>query len=402
MSMFLRSKIQQPIETSNVVVVEPRISSIINGEAVTVRSTAINSPARLGLRIAEGDDVIAIWFGWENRGVSIAEQIGHLLPIEQLSKEDVLGFCQAIQVHPAHLVPLKSQPEFSLPAPLLELLIDMSKGRVPCSAEDINLAKIAVSMEAKRINSFLATQSSTEKETGRPDTLTKIFSTVLGNPILMGRLVQEFSVVHERHAADYPMAMRVRNVAYTAIRDTRKDLGHAQKRQERHLDLLLNDIEEDYGRLLSRDRVSNEELLFIADIKDELFEKSIDSGEATVDDILAILSKIDLADSPLEASYQYYNAVFGSAFLIEATSHQFLAELAEDIAHYLKVENKLAIFKQKYAGHMDTVPLIEDVKNLFEDERFKQGTLFRRLMDNRVILAMAYHQNQSNPSVIPR
>lgn len=404
--MFLRSMMQKVEDnTGDFAGVEPNIQCLLGGEPVTVKSTATNSPSRLGLRIAEGDDVIGVWFGWEHQGVSIPKKTGvyDLLPIEKLSKEDIFGFCQAIQVHPAHLVPLKPQPEFSLPAPLLELLIDMSRGRVSGSAEDINLAKVAVAMEVKRINSFLARKSGAEPlESATPDTLTKVFSTVLGNPILMGRLVKEFSVVHESMATQYPMAMRVRNVAYTVLRDRQTELGQSQRRQEKHLDSLLKDIEAEYKNIFSGDIVSNEILFFIGDIKDELAAKSIESAEATPDDILTILKKADLTGSPFEQSHHYYNAVFGSPFDLRLSAHDFLADLSETIYHYFNAEDKLATFRHKYALQMDAAPLIEDVKGLFEDKSFQEGTLFRRLMDNRVILALAHHQNKPRPIVEPK
>lgn len=417
--MFARSAISKN-KTS-----ETYLNYLLDGGVIAVKAAAVNSPSRLGLRIAEGEDVMAIWFDWENRadleetsrhiGYTLPSTAGiagrnHLPPIHQMDKHEILEFCKTINVHPAHLVPLKAIPEFSLPTPVLELLIDMARGQGTYTADHIELAKAAIASETKRINSFLYDKSREEKAQSdngvNPLTLTQIFSDVLDNPVLMKKLVRESifaSVILQQKGNDvlYPLATRVRHVSFCGLEDQHDRLRNRQKGKENLLDAALEAVESEYSKIFNSETSHSRMLLFIADVKDALLEKDIEPRSSTIKDIVDVLKDFDFKGSQLEKAYECFNMLFGDSE-IQVASQDFLFELANNVALYFGAEDRLSKTKRRTSRQIDDLPLQEDITKLFEDESFKEGTLFRRLMDNRVIIALANHENRVQPTAAPK
>lgn len=395
-------------------------NSLVSGGNAPFRTVAENSPSRLGMRIAEGEDVMAIWFDWENQEKlqSISQRIGFTLPstagmtghnhlqsMHQMSKQEILEFCKTINVHPAHLVPLKPTPELSLPTPLLELLIEMSHGKGASNAEDIELAQEAVDAESKRINSFLyyksrqeEPQNDAQNDDGSTSlTLMQVFSDVLDNPSMMTKLARESEGISAtfQHKAyqQYPLALRVRNIAYTAILDKYARLMYRQKGKESLLGAALGKVETEYCQIFNSRKTDNHLLLFIGDIKDALFAQDIEPRAATIRDIVDVIKTFDLTDSRLEKSYQFFSDAYGAGASIDELANEFLTELAESVGVYFASEDRLSKTKRKVAEAIDALPARGDIEGLFEDKSFQDGTLFRHLMDNRVLIALASHNH---------
>ena len=384
---------------------------LIGDEQVTVRAYADDVPSRLGQRIAEGEDVMSIWFDWGNQSElqSVGDRIGyHLqLSIHQMSRQDILSFCRTINVHPAHLVPLKPAPEFSLPRPLLELLIDMSQKQGMAHLDDVQLARVAIESERKRINHILYTQSRQEAiNADGAKAITKIFGDVLSNPVLMTKLSRETTEVHnilaDEAESKYPLAMRVRNVAVSGIKDSFNALKNSQREKEAHLDQMLEYVEEEFSQIFDPKTSHKRILLFISDIKDALIDKNIQPRAATTANIMGVIKNFDFKGSLLQTSYDYCKTRFGGMARVESIKEEFLIDISTYVSAYFSSENRLSKSKRRISEEIDNLPTDDELKNLFEDPSFKEGTLFRRLMENYAVIALAQHNSKAHPTASPK
>lgn len=412
--MFSRSAIKKDESAAN------RVNFLIEGQNVTVKATATNSPSRLGLRMVEGEDLISIWFDWEHQAElqSVSERIGYKLQssrdmgednslpsIHDMGHDEILEFCESMNVHPAHLVPLKAAPEFSLPTPLLELLIAMSNVKDGFKAEDVKLAKAAVECERRRINSFLYDQSQVSKNSNGV-TLTQVFSSVINNPASMARLAQEILDVHAVIPRDdtekCPVAVRVKNLALANIDASVEVIKNRVKDKEALLNKALEYVEDEYSKIFNSSTSANKMLLFISEIKDALLDNQIEPREATISNINDALKRFDFTDSYLAQSYAYFNMAIGDASATQETLAEFLTDLAENVAVYFSTEDRLSKAKRRVEEEIDMLPISTDIEALFNAKNFQEGTLFRRLMDNHAIIAIDGHANSAHPTASPK
>jgi hypothetical protein len=391
----------------------------IDGVSIGVRSMATDTPNRLGLRIAEGEDIIAIWFDWEHQAnlQSISQRLGYHLPstagitgtnllpsIHDMTPQEILDFCKAIKVHPAHLIPLKSEPEYSLPTPLLEALIEIKKGRGKYSTEDIHLAKAGIAVEKNRIHRFLYDQSRSASE-NKPSVisalkLAKVFSDVLDSPRLMEKLVREFAVVSDVREK-YPLAMCVRNVAFSGLTDTYLALIKSLTRADSMLDEAVAAVEKEFSPIFDPSSTNDKVVSFINDIKDGLHEHGIAPLAATYENVAGIIRGFDMTDSPLEKSFHALNGQFGCHYSMDDATQGLINDLAENIVVYFATEVKVPEMKREYSKAILKLPLCEDIGAVFEQTGFQKGTLFRCLMDNSVIIALDAQASRAHPTAAP-
>jgi|GEM_PF-3691936 len=404
------------------------INCFVEGGQVRVRKSASHTPHNLKERIESGEDIVSIWFDFENAslldgltkniGFSIApikdEKRKYSLPsTHQMTADDIFDFCKFLSVHPAHLVPFNADPRLSLPLPLLELLIQISKGERSQSDESISLAKVAISFESKRINVLL---SNIPKKGASPQSddydfegLTKVFNDVLGDPKELKRLVRESEGVHAvlkgKAYVHYPLATRVRNVALSSVLQSELIQSKNSESNRAHLlQFAFDAVRSEYQCVWKSRKISDMDLLlFIADVKDALLDNDIEPRAATMENIAKVISQLDLSHTQLEMSYSYYKIRFGTQHSLQKSSQELLNHLVENIALYFQYEDKLSSAKRKTHRASDKFESEENrINSLFVNPAFKDGTLLHRLMDSYVVIALAerneYPHHQISPS----
>ncbi len=368
---------------------------------------AKKSPFHLMQRIAEGEDIAAIWFDGEYEGLfqEFKQRIAcDLSPsIHHMSKDEILEFCRTIKVHPAHLVPFRTDPEFSLPTALLELLIDIANNRKrQFHLEDVRLARAGIACETVRIDTFLhhkicAKKTRNDDHENAP-TLTEIFSAVLDNDMLLGSLCTEWAVLQaifqqEVHTRS-PLAARVRKLAFDELEQQKKKIESAQRDANEQLDAAIQDVWEQYLPIFMSPISEHKLLLFMAAIKDSLLDRDIKPSAATVDDIMQSLSKFDMTESPVVKAY----ASFSKRYAVAPFGY---IDLAQALSRYFICEDQASHTKRKCREDLREIPSMKYVANLFNDKTFGVGTLYRRLMDNRTIIAMDVYAQRMPPSPTP-
>ena len=375
---------------------------------------AKQSPFHLTKRIAEGEDIAAIWFDGEYEGLfqEFKQRIAcDLSPsIHHMSKDEILEFCRTIKVHPAHLVPFRTDPEFSLPTALLELLIDIANNRKgQFHLEDVRLARAGIACETVRIDTFLHHKICAEKTRNddheNAPTLTEIFSAVLDNDMLLGKLSTEWTVLkaifqQEVHTRS-PLAARVRKLAFDELEQQKRQIESARHDANEQLNAAIQDVGEQYQPIFMSPISEHKLLLFMATIKDSLLDRDLEPSAATVDDIMQILSKFDMTESPVGKAYAAFAAKYAVAFQFEYLALEYIADLAQALSRYFICEDQASHTKRKCREDLKEIPSMKYVANLFNDEKFGVGTLYRRLMDNRTIIAMDVYAQRMPPSPTP-
>ena len=407
--MFARSYIDEHTENS------PLTSTLVEGRMSVSLKEAINTPIGLKRRILQGEDPLTIWFEAENidlyskfalkTGIHLdsahLERRKQIMPLSKdMTPPDIYGFCKSIGVHPVHLVPLDSDPRLSLPIQLLHLLIEMSKRTDKFDAEQVRLAKLGIAFEHKRINKFLYERRYIEEsntkfasvEVNLRDTIDDVLSSPIGVQILSREFKFYSGTKASQNLADYPLLSILRNVAYYLAGNKNAQLIQKADRLEEIFEFGRAAYRKEFAEIVGNKK--DAEIWFLADIRDALFEEEIESVKATIEDIEKAIWTFLPNDSRLNDVFKYTQIRLGKSHDFKDASQEFVTSLASKINFYFLAEEKFCQAKKRNQQCAELKVTKEaSIYEAFSSSIISEGTVYRRLIENRIALAILSSQN---------
>lgn len=378
--------------------------NMLEGELVLFRVKPDYAPEDFESRFYGGEDAVGIWSQSENSGVarnSIPFEHRHHYSNENFSKvfdfsaeltpEQILGFCEAIKVHPAHLVPLNSREEFALPRSILEAIIIIAKSdpiKSKFCEKDITLAKIAIQFEQERIFKFSGLVKAGERLKVQGEfELYMIFrkscSTLSG--------INKLNEYKKEYQSSILLPYQDPSSSFSVINCVQKAslffLEKSRSNNQLNLERKRWLVEASYQRYASIYRYeigACSEAEYLGDVKDLLHDKGILCRATTIADILVILYEIK---SKKETS----SKIVKEEEFMQHLENNYLQIVAGALANYFAAEEAYRKEKECYQEQLGKAEKDETkIKKIFSDAASLPDSLFRRIIENNVLISMAF------------
>lgn len=393
---------------------------VFNG-FVGVRSVPDNPPPLLKERIGKGQDILSIWFHHvhnqlfsdleEWRGIICTSEEAReksLLPaIDEMTPREIFEFCKSIDVHPAHLVPFDIDKSLSLPTPLLELLVEMSRPDIDGCAydqDDAYLAKAAVAYEGHRICNHLDHQHRSQRES-YGDMLAVIFERLLEDSQTVS-FMRKAKILSEseRFGKNYSYINRLLDMIFVKTEQILYSSHHKLKLQQDICNVRTEGFISTYYKLVHPDRRSRANAIaFLSEVR-EKYEEQYGPHDVRIKDIERVVSGILQGHSPylrsFQDSYQAAQDVFTRKLGVRKMSplkqednslrepeQEYLRELALSIRSVFDGQSNLGLARETYNDYERRYDrTLVEIREAFGSVC---GNGYEsRLWNNRVLLAL--------------
>lgn len=390
-------------------------SQNIATDGVAVRKSPLNVPAQLKQRILAGEDPFGIWVSHLNR-----EDLGGDKKTfkfsDEIYAEDVIAFCRFHKTHPAHLIPLDSDPRLSLPASILEASILIAKSRdATYSQEDRDLANTAINFEHLRIKKFLSGLSSGKIRTSESTkSLVALFEESRDSPPVLKEarkqyLKDEMGRNLSANWQEESLPIDMSNILGASAEETARVAKLKKAGEKGKLDTCYRTFEQAVWLNIG-DSMLPEEILFA--VEGELDALGTDSRAATIEQIENILCQIN----PLVRKYgdlarQKFALHFGMSTnkacrnveMVDFADRLALYPIAVNMAQYFAQEAKWEKAKKNERKRVSAWENQVEYASvlLAKSEDYKEGTFFSKFMNNMLrISATLSLMNRSYPMLI--